>query len=148
MQDESSPTSSIRYLPSINFQEQFCHRSEHKNSSIEHRSRYSLLVTVRSKNESWQIYLDERQLSIERFHQRFTQSLKVDEHLTLDSFLLLRTLGQGGFGSVFLAYHKQTETYLALKAIDKAELVENHEERTIILERQYAFALDHPNIVM
>lgn len=136
----------LRYLRSIDFAEQFC-QSATKKTAIERRSRYSLRSTLRSRNESLQIYLNERQLNIERFHRRFGQTLKVDAHLTLDSFHLLKALGQGGYGTVFLAYHQPTDEYLALKAIDKSELVENNEERTIVLERQYAFALDHPNIV-
>ena len=136
----------FRYRQSIDFAEQFC-RQTLKKVSIEHRSRFSLLSTIRTQNDSLKIYLNERQLNIERFHRRFGQKLKVDENLTIDSFYFLRSLGQGGYGTVFLAFHQPTNEYLALKAIDKSELVENNEEQTIVLERQYVFALEHPNIV-
>ncbi|CAF4995109.1 unnamed protein product, partial [Rotaria magnacalcarata] len=72
--------------------------------------------------------------------------LQADENLSLDSFKLLRQLGEGGYGTVFLAYHADINEYVALKAIKKSTLVETNEQNTIVSERQYAFALNHPNI--
>ena len=36
----------------------------------------------------------------------------------IDDFDLLKTLGEGGFGKVYLARNKKTEKLLALKAVD------------------------------
>ena len=41
----------------------------------------------------------------------------------MNDFDLLKVLGQGAYGKVFLARHKMTRRYLALKAVHKAVIV-------------------------
>jgi serine/threonine protein kinase len=130
----------------MKFANQFCqHRP--KIGLIQNQSRFSLVSITESKSDRLKEYVQERQSMIDRFNNLITKQLKTDENLSLDSFKILRRLGKGGFGSVFLAYHTNTNEYLALKAMKKSTLVENHDQNMIISERQYAFALHHPNIV-
>ena len=137
----------VTYTESLDFADQFCARRRHHTESIQRRSRFSLLCTIRDDAHHYREYLQERRHNIDTFNVLLTRHLRVDEHLSLDSFQLLRHLGKGGYGSVFLAYHKESKEWLALKAIKKADLAETNEEKTIISERQYVFALHHPNIV-
>lgn len=136
----------ITYVESIDFANQFCvnHR---KTRSIKNSSRFCLISIIDSKSDELNEYFQERQSMIDRFNIFLTKKLKTNEHLSLDSFKILRQLGKGGYGSVFLAYHINTNEYLALKAIKKSTLIEKNQQNIIISERQYAFALHHPNIV-
>ena len=136
----------IIYVESIAFANQFCHYQV-KRRAIKNQSPFCLLSITESKSDELKEYLQERQSMIDRFNIFLTKKLKVDDNLSFDSFQLLRQLGRGGFGSVFLAYHLDTNEYLALKAMKKSSLVETNDQNIIISERQYAFALHHPNIV-
>ncbi|CAF1309759.1 unnamed protein product [Adineta steineri] len=139
-------TLDIIYIESNLFQNQFC-INKRKTRSIKNHSRFSLVSITESKSNEFNEYLQERQYMIENFNKFLTTQLRADENLSLDSFKLIHSLGKGGYGSVFLAYHNNTNEYVALKAIKKSTLIENNEQNTILSERQYAFALHHPNIV-
>ena len=136
----------ITYIETKAFPNQFCHHRA-KSRSITNRSSFCLVSHEESLSNQLKEYLEERQLMIDRFNHLFTRSLKSNENLSLDSFHLVRSLGKGGFGSVFLAYHHDTREYLALKAMRKSSLIESNDQNIILSERQYAFALHHPNIV-
>ncbi|UJR21956.1 hypothetical protein I4U23_025024 [Adineta vaga] len=138
--------SDIVYIESNNFAKQFC-LSQQKVESIKNRSRFCLVSIIKSKSNQLNEYSHERQDRINIFNNLLTKQLRADVNITLDSFKLLRQLGEGGYGSVFLAYHQHTNEYVALKAIEKSTLVETNEQHIILSERQYAFALHHPNIV-
>jgi hypothetical protein len=136
----------ITYIESFDFPNQFCHHRPNIGS-IKNQSRFSLVSITESKSDKLKEYFQERQCMIDRFNILFTKQLKTDENLSLDSFKILRRLGKGGFGSVFLAYHINTNEYLALKVMKKSTLIETKDQNIIMSERQYAFALNHPNIV-
>ena len=53
----------------------------------------------------------------------------------IDDFELLKTLGQGGFGKVYLARHKKTEELLALKAVKKSVIIGNQDYEITKTER-------------
>lgn len=139
-------TLDIAYIESRTFASQFC-INRRRGGTIEHRSRFSLVSITESKSNELDEYLQERQHKIDSFNILLTKRLRSDPTLSLDSFRILRQLGEGGYGSVFLAYHNDTNEYVALKAVKRSTLLETHEQNTILSERQYAFALHHPNIV-
>lgn len=138
---------SVIFQQTLDFTKQFC-RTHRQIGSIENHSLFSLVSITKSKNHHrFNEYLVERKKLIDNFNSRLIKTLKTDEHLSLDSFEIIRQLGEGGFGSVFLVYDKHSHDYLALKAIQKSELIEINKQNLIHSERQYAFALEHPNIV-
>ena len=96
------------YTESIDFADQFCVHRRHHTESIQRRSRFALLSTIRAESDQYDEYLQERQANVETFNELLTRPLRVDDQLSLDSFQLLRHLGKGGYGSVFLAYHRET----------------------------------------
>lgn len=136
----------ITYVETKAFANQFCHHHV-KQRSIKNQSSFCLVSTEEFQLNQLKEYLDERQAIIDRFNQLVNKPLKANVNLSLDSFHLFRSLGTGGFGSVFLAYHPDTHEYLALKAMKKSSLIESNDQNISISERQYAFALHHPNIV-
>ena len=139
-------TSDIVYVESRNFTKQFC-LNQQQVESVQSRSRFCSISIIKHKSSQLDEYLQERQDRIRIFNYLLTKRLRAALNLTLDSFQLLRSLGEGGYGSVFLAYHPDTNEYLALKAVTKSSLIETNEQHIILSERQYAFALQHPNIV-
>ena len=66
---------------------------------------------------------------------------------TINDFEIIKELGIGSFGSVYLANHKKTKAQYAIKAIDK-NVPENLEEKTNFnREVEIMYKLNHPNIV-
>ena len=62
-------------------------------------------------------------------------------------FRILRTLGQGGFGIVFLAWDPALRRQVALKVPQPEALVTPEARKRFRREAQAAAGLDHPNIV-
>ncbi|MBX9723120.1 MAG: serine/threonine protein kinase [Candidatus Obscuribacterales bacterium] len=56
-----------------------------------------------------------------------------------------RVLGQGGMGTVYLAYDKQLGRDVAIKMVDSSNMPNAHER--FVREAKMLAALDHPNIV-
>ena len=66
---------------------------------------------------------------------------------TIDDFTVIRELGIGSFGTVYLVTHNKTKAQYALKVIDK-NLPDNLEEKdSFCREVEIMYKLNHPNIV-
>ena len=64
---------------------------------------------------------------------------------SIDHFEVRRVLGQGGFGSVFLAYDTRLDRMVALKLLDRIE--RSAARRMLAYETRAASQLRHPNLV-
>ncbi|XP_038987567.1 serine/threonine-protein kinase AGC1-7-like isoform X2 [Phoenix dactylifera] len=67
-----------------------------------------------------------------------------DPPLGLNHFYLLKRLGYGDIGSVYLVELKNTSTYFAMKVMDKASLVSRNKLIRAQTEREILGLLDHP----
>jgi|Transcript_22401 cGMP-dependent protein kinase len=59
----------------------------------------------------------------------------------------LRTLGTGTFGRVSLVVHGPTNKVYALKAMQKEQIVQSHQERNIMNEKNLLLACSHPFVL-
>ena len=65
----------------------------------------------------------------------------------LEDFKILKILGRGQFGKIYLVYHKQNKLYYAMKSIKK-EYLENEKEMDIIfLQKKILQNLEHPFLI-
>jgi serine/threonine protein kinase len=64
-----------------------------------------------------------------------------------DRYQLVRVLGRGGMGSVFLAKHAVIGRPLAVKILDIQRMSEKREYTRLFREAQTAAAIGHPNII-
>ena len=71
----------------------------------------------------------------------------LEAKVTLEHFEFIGLVGQGSYGSVFLAKKKKGGRFYAIKAISKQKLLQNNKQHEIFRERQALIMLDHPNIV-
>ncbi len=67
--------------------------------------------------------------------------------LTLEKFILLDKLGQGGMGTVWKARHRDTDEIVALKVLDPALTLRKEMVSRFRRESRLATLLKHPNIV-
>ena len=61
----------------------------------------------------------------------------------LDQLDRVHILGRGTFSSVYLVRHTQTDTFYALKALQKQHLHKTHQERSVFAERDTMKMFDH-----
>lgn len=84
----------------------------------------------------------------ERAEKALTTTLREFTGRTLDNrYLLVRVLGRGGMGSVFLAKHVVIGKPLAVKILDAHRINEKREYGRLFREAQTAAAIGHPNII-
>lgn len=82
-----------------------------------------------------------------RFNEFFNK--KVQYTSTLDDFERITTLGAGSFGRVMLVKHKKatSETYYALKILDKKKVIAMEQVEHTLNEKKILQALNHPFLV-
>lgn len=68
-------------------------------------------------------------------------------HIGFKDLQLEQTLGEGTFGRVKLARHRDTQAIYALKIIQKTLVVEYKQEVNVLLEKQSLTELDHPFVL-
>ena len=71
----------------------------------------------------------------------------VPKKLGLNDFVVGRTIGTGSFGRVHMVKDKVTNQYYAMKALIKAEVVQNRQVEHTINEKKILALLDHPFVV-
>jgi hypothetical protein len=80
------------------------------------------------------------------------QAMTKTDHLRLNDFEVLQTLGTGTFGRVLLVHKKGTDVneaanYFALKALSKSQLVQLKQIEHVNSEREVLHQIKHPFIV-
>ena len=78
-----------------------------------------------------------------------TQVVKTtnNEHITEDSFNLLRLLGRGYYGRVYLAEKKNDGRLYAIKVIKKLDIIKRNFIDNLKNERKIMFENDNPFVV-
>lgn len=66
-----------------------------------------------------------------------------DDRITLDDLLIVKLIGKGMFGNVFLAAHKRKKTLFALKTVERNKIEKYEIQENLILERKVLLQLDH-----
>lgn len=72
---------------------------------------------------------------------------KMDDNGKADDFERYRTVGTGAFGRVILVKHKPTNTYYAMKVLDKANLVKTKQVDHTRNEKRILQSINFPFMV-
>lgn len=70
-----------------------------------------------------------------------------DDNITLNDLAIVKVLGKGMFGNVFLVVHKHQNRLYALKTVDRRKIERYEIQENLLLERAILFQLDHSLIV-
>lgn len=75
--------------------------------------------------------------------------VKQGDNTTADisDFVILRILGRGSFGKVFLVQKKDTGNYYALKCLRKQQMIEYQAVKDTFVEKTIGLLADHPFLV-
>ena len=65
----------------------------------------------------------------------------------ISDFKILKELGAGSFGHVYLVSHKVTKAQYAIKAIDKRNKTNQEEKPYFRREIEVMYSIHHPNVV-
>jgi cGMP-dependent protein kinase 1 len=66
-----------------------------------------------------------------------------DDTVSLEDLLIVKSLGNGMFGNVFLTIHKTKKMFYALKTVDRRKINAYEIQENIVLERRILLELDH-----
>lgn len=67
--------------------------------------------------------------------------------ITIDDFIVHSIIGTGSFGKVYLVQRKETQSFFAMKTLNKADVARNNLKRYAMTERNVLKQVDHPFIV-
>lgn len=109
----------------------------------------SASVIARKKVICWVMSMQDFKVIInERVRERLLERIKLqDDSIQLNELVLVKTLGNGMFGNVFLVAHKTDKRLYALKAVDRRKIAAYQIEENIVLERKILLQLDHTLIM-
>jgi Protein kinase domain len=75
------------------------------------------------------------------------QETKEHTRISLESFTVIKSVGKGSFGHVFLSRFKQTGKLFALKVLSKEYIKSEQQVEHTLSEREVLTKVRHPNIV-
>jgi len=78
---------------------------------------------------------------------KMSMNIKIEEKASPRSFDLMMQLGKGSFGEVYLAQHKATGKFYAMKIMDKNRFLSNNLLKYAMAERNVLCYTKHPFIV-
>ena len=105
---------------------------------------------------------DERMMTISSFEEYVFEKIKAQKEidsvttnlisndsnkLTINNFNLLKTLGKGGFGKVYLVQRKGTKELFAIKTIKKLFIIEKKQFEQVKREKEILYEARHPFLV-
>ncbi|GAA5823805.1 hypothetical protein JCM11251_003301 [Rhodosporidiobolus azoricus] len=100
-------------------------------------SRPSLLRDREALKAEWQSYTGRERVVLRKRRTK----------LKLDAFHIVTQVGQGGYGEVYLARHKETNQVVALKKMKKKTLAKMDEIRHVLVERDILASTSSPWLV-
>ena len=72
---------------------------------------------------------------------------KKKKSYSIKDFTMIKEVGEGSFGKVFLVQKKDDQVYYALKMLDKFHIIKNHKVMHVHRERDILTDCKHPNII-
>ncbi|UJR25639.1 hypothetical protein I4U23_006990 [Adineta vaga] len=76
-----------------------------------------------------------------------SQPLLNNTRFTLQSFDTIRTVGTGTFGRVHVVYHRETDTYYALKTMSIKRIIESKQVEHVQSEKNILSKISHPFLI-
>lgn len=83
----------------------------------------------------------------EAYDDLIKESQNLNGKISKDDFNLLKVIGQGSYGKVFLVQHKKTGETFAMKVLKKEELIKRNQIEHTMTERRILERIKHPFIV-
>lgn len=131
------------YLHSIGIISNYNHCLDHRSELRELYSKY-ILDIIKKYNE---IKTNTKTITSESIEQTKNELLlNINSSRYLSDFIELEFIGEGGFGSVYKAFHKIDQTMYAIKKIIIKNLDQTKNMR-IFKEVQFLASLNHKNVV-
>ena len=109
----------------------------------------SASVMANKKVVCWVLYRSEfLEILNENIRKKLLERIELqDDSIGISDLNIVKTLGSGMFGHVFLTVHKTKRSLYALKTVDRRKIAAYEIEENIVLERKILLQLDHVLIV-
>ncbi|XP_028042100.1 cAMP-dependent protein kinase catalytic subunit 1-like [Bombyx mandarina] len=96
-------------------------------------------------HQSYQEHLRYLEMLKEDFNKKYSDAPIYDK--TVDDFDIVKAIGNGAYGEVFLVRDKITFTYHAMKVVEKSVVVERNHAKHLILEKKILQCIQFPFVV-
>ena len=106
-------------------------------------------VFAMTETECWTL---SKTVFLELVDENMRKQLIVRMHLqndkiNLSDLIVIKLLGKGMFGNVFLVYNSETNVYYALKTVERSRAIFYDICENLVLERKILLQVDHPLII-
>ena len=68
-------------------------------------------------------------------------------NVSLDDFTVIKMIGRGDVGKVYLVRHNESQQLFAMKMLEKREMLKRNKVKRALTEREILATADHPFIV-
>ena len=102
---------------------------------------------TKSDSSQKQMKIDSKEIKTNNFDSNTVQAALCGEHFTLNDFEIGKPLGRGKFGTVYLAREKRSKFIVALKCLQKSQLVKSGCEHQLRREIEIQSHMRHKNIL-
>ena len=117
------------------------------DGGTELRPSYERLAEGDAQNERMNIFRTQMQADTDRLsaekdggaddqEEELLDARYNSQHMKVDDFQMLSTLGKGFFGKVLLAQHKPSGRHVAVKALKKKDIIARYELDSLLAEKQ------------
>jgi cGMP-dependent protein kinase 1 len=102
-------------------------------------------VTATEPVECWVLFQkDFLKIIDNRLRTQLMKKIELqDDNITLDDLCIVKLLGKGMFGNVFLGIHKTKKILYAIKTVDRKKINSYELHESLILEKKVLLQLDH-----
>lgn len=119
------------------------HNSQKKKGQVNQPRGEQRLMNM----ETFEEYVREKVRMQKEIDQATTMLISSGNKMTINDFNLLKTLGKGGFGKVYLVQKKSTKELFALKTIKKLFIIEKKQFEQVKREKEILYEANHPFLV-
>jgi serine/threonine protein kinase len=109
--------------------------------------RHNLNINLKLKENKIYPKYSDNDISMIDFDKDLPKVIPEYNKLSVDDFLILKLIGKGAYGKVFLVRKKDSEEVCAMKILKKKEMIKREQVIHVKTEKRIMEMVDHPFIV-
>ena len=137
----------IYFVPMVNLTEIMTTQNDLKNGKVVRPEKEYLKVMNLEKYKDSEKSEQKRKTELRKNTKTLYAKKDKGKDVCIDDFELLKVLGRGAFGKVFLGQRKEDGKVFAIKSLRKQEILDNKQLEHTLTEKRILKELNHPFLV-